>query len=98
MSEKLTQVAEAISGLNDAECRQVFEMCRRRMSALQQVKVATFRVGQTVSFEGRYGQVLTGTVKKLNQKTASVEVPGRAETNGVPQIWRVSPGLLRAAS
>jgi len=98
MSERLNQVAEAVSGMDEAECRQVFEMCRRRLSTLQQVKVATFRVGQSVSFKGRFGQELTGTVKKLNQKTATVEVPGRAETNGVPQIWRVSPGLLRDAS
>lgn len=96
MSGRLDQVAELIGGLTDAECRQVFEMCRRRMSALQQVKVATFRVGQTVSFEGRHGQVLTGRVKKLNQKTATVEVPNPAFPD-LPQTWRVSPGLLRAA-
>ena len=94
MSERLDKVAELVSVMSDVECRQVFDMCKRRMSALTQVKVATFRPGQKVSFTGRHGEELTGTVSKLNQKTATVEVPSRIP--GVPQIWRVSPGLLKA--
>jgi hypothetical protein len=80
----------------EAEVRQVFEMCRRRMSALQQMQVLAFKPGDTVSFTGRHGETLTGKVKKLNQKTASVEVPSGIP--GVPQTWRVSPSLLRRAS
>lgn len=96
MSERLEKVAEIVGVLPEAEVRQVFEMCRRRLSALQQVQVMAFRPGDKVSFTGRHGQELTGTVKKLNQKTASVEVPSGIP--GCPQTWRVSPSLLKKAS
>lgn len=96
MSERLDKVAEIVNVLPDAEVRQVFEMCRRRISALQQVQVLAFRPGDRVTFTSKHGSQLTGTVKKLNQKTASVEVPSGIA--GVPQVWRVSPGLLRKAS
>lgn len=53
----------------------------RRSSAL-----AAFRVGDRVAFEADHGTV-TGTVVRINQKTASIDADdGRG--------WRVSPASL----
>lgn len=96
--DRIGQVAALIDGITDpAELRQVFELCRRRSSAMQQVRAGTFRPGQRVSFRGRGNEVLTGTVAKVNVKTVSVEVPTRAHGLEFNQTWRVSASILRAA-
>jgi len=94
MSEQLDQLAGIVNVLPEAEVRQVFEMCRCRMTTLQQIQVLAFKPGDKVTFMGR-GQELTGIVKKLNKKTASIEVSGVIP--GYPQVWRVSPSLLQKA-
>lgn len=96
--DRIQEIARLVDQCDSDELRQVWEICKRRSSALAQTKVATFRVGQRVSFTGRDGEELTGIVKKLNMKTASVEVPRKVGTVEFPQTWRVSPSLLRAAS
>lgn len=52
----------------------------------------SFRVGQRVEFDAK-GKTITGTVKRVNRKTCSVNPDG--ETGG--RYWRVSPGILRPA-
>lgn len=48
--------------------------------------LATFRIGDRVTFEADHGTV-TGTIIRLNQKTASIDADdGRG--------WRVSPNAL----
>ena len=51
-------------------------------------KHSGFSVGDQVAFNGRRGEIVTGTVKSVNDKTCTVNgTDGRG--------WRVSPGLLR---
>jgi len=50
-------------------------------------ELARFNLGDTVSFTPECGHVVTGTIVRLNQKTATV-----AAKDG--QSWRVSPALL----
>jgi len=61
----------------------------RRQPALPR---AAFNVGDRVEFDAK-GRTITGTVKRVNRKTCSVNPDG--ETNG--RYWRVSPGILRPA-
>ena len=52
----------------------------------------SFHVGQQVEFDNA-GRTITGTVKRVNSKTISVNPEG--ETSG--RYWRVSPRLLRVS-
>jgi hypothetical protein len=51
-----------------------------------------WKVGDRVEFTGKRGETVTGTVKRVNAKTVSVD-PDNARRPGA--YWRVSPGLLR---
>ena len=58
-----------------------------RMRDLSAMSVQNFRYGNRVSFTGKFGQKLTGTVIRTNRKTVQVKVD-----NGV--TWRVPGSLL----
>lgn len=49
--------------------------------------VATFKLGDTVSFTDKYLRERIGTITRMNTKTYSLICDG--------EQWRVSPGLLR---
>ena len=51
-----------------------------------------WKVGDRVEFDGKRGEVVTGTVKRVNRKTVTV-TPDNPRRSG--EYWRVSPGLLR---
>jgi hypothetical protein len=56
-------------------------------SAKNLTQLARFSVGMMVEFDAEDGRTITGTVARLNQKTATViAAAGR---------WRVSPAFLR---
>jgi len=70
--------------------RRVVERLQFIRSAKSLTQLARFSVGMAVEFDTDDGQTISGTVARLNQKTATVvSAAGR---------WRVSPSLLRAAS
>jgi hypothetical protein len=70
--------------------RRVVERLQFIRSAKNLTQLARFSVGMTVEFSTDDGRTLSGTVARLNQKTATVvSAAGR---------WRVSPSLLRPAS
>jgi hypothetical protein len=82
-----------ISRLSEAELielnRRVVERLQLMRSAKNLTQLARFSVGMTVEFDAEDGRTITGTVARLNQKTATViTAAGR---------WRVSPSLLRPA-
>jgi hypothetical protein len=57
-------------------------------SAKSLAQLARFSVGMAVQFNTVDGRTISGTVARLNQRTATVVTPsGR---------WRVSPSVLRA--
>jgi hypothetical protein len=76
---------------------ELIELNRRiveRLQLLRSVKnlaqLAQFSVGMVVEFDADDGRTISGTVARLNQRTATVvAASGR---------WRVSPGLLRPAT
>ncbi len=83
----LTKLSEAdLIGLN----RRIVERLQLLRSADSLVQLARFLVGMIVEFETDDGRTISGTVARLNQRTATVvTAAGR---------WRVSPSLWRAAA
>lgn len=70
--------------------RRIVERLQFIQSAKSLTRLAQFSVGMTVEFAIDDGRVITGTVARLNQKTATIVTEaGR---------WRVSPALLRPVS
>ena len=70
--------------------RRVVERLQFIRSAKNLTQLARFSVGMAVEFDSDDGRTISGTVARLNQKTATVvSAAGR---------WRVSPSLLRRAS
>jgi len=70
--------------------RRVVERLQFIRSAKSLARLARFSVGMAVEFDTDDGRTISGTVARLNQKTATVvSATGR---------WRVGPSLLRPAS
>ena len=69
--------------------RRIVERLQLLRSARSLAQLARFSVGMVVEFDTDGGRTVTGTIARLNQRTATVvTASGR---------WRVSPGLLRRA-
>ena len=83
--------AATLNAMSDEQLRelnhQVVAVMRHRHSVKAMTAVAAFRPGDKVQFTGKYGEKLTATVDKINQKTVSVTT-----TDG--GRWKVSAGLL----
>lgn len=82
----LTKLSEAdLIDLN----RRIVERLQLIRSARSLTQLARFCVGMVVEFDTDDGRTISGTVARLNRRTATVVTPsGR---------WRVSPSLLRTA-
>ena len=70
--------------------RRVVERLQFIRSAKSLTQLARFSVGMAVEFDTDDGRTISGTVARLNQKTATV-----LSTAG---SWRVGPSLLRPVS
>jgi hypothetical protein len=69
--------------------RRIVERLQLIRSAKNLAQLARFSVGMVVQFDTDDGRTVSGTIARLNQRTATVVGPlGR---------WRVSPSLLRIA-
>ena len=69
--------------------RRIIERLQLIRSARSLAQLSRFAVGMVIEFDTEDGRTVTGTVARLNQRTATVVGPsGR---------WRVSPSLLRVA-
>lgn len=71
---------------SDEEFRSIIAAVNYKSKERQARAVHSFRVGETVKFKLKSGQVLEGTVQKINQKTVSVKT--------ATSIWKVSGSLL----
>jgi len=68
----------------------IVERLKLISQAQSTVLLSQFSVGDRVRFLGREGQVVVGTIVRLNKKTISISAE-----NG--QRWNVSPNLVQAA-
>ena len=73
--------AEEIRSISDAVSYKFKEMQRRA--------TIMFAKGDKVKFETRSGEVIVGTVARINQKTVTVNTPNSQ--------WKVSGSLLKRA-
>ena len=77
-----------IHSMSASELNLAVEAIKLRRTALARQGVQQLRVGDRVQFTARSGEVISGSVGKLNRKTAVV--------NTGSQQWRVTASLLRA--
>lgn len=70
--------------------RRVVERLQLVRSARSLTQVAKFTVGMAVEFQTDDGQTVSGTIARLNRRTATVATGSGS--------WRVSPSLLRVVS
>jgi hypothetical protein len=69
--------------------RRIVERLQLIRSAKGLTQLARFSVGMVVEFETEDGRTISGTVARLNRRTATVVTPS--------ERWRVSPSRLRTA-
>ena len=88
METTYNDVINFINSASVEHCRGIGEQLRHRHSCLQAGAVHQFAFGDKVSFNGKYGAYITGTITKINHKTVKVKslVDGK--------IWIVSGSLL----
>jgi uncharacterized protein YkvS len=79
-------VLDNVRNMNAEELNRVVDEIKLRRTFLAKNTARSLRVGDTVSFEGRRGETVTGTVTKVNQKTVIVKA---GMTN-----WKVTASLL----
>ena len=77
----------AIRNMNNDEINQVVEAIKLQRTFLARTTARALTVGDTVSFTGRGGKTVTGTVTKINRKTVVVD-------EGFTR-WKVPASLLK---
>ena len=82
----LEKLIDTVYKLNSQDLNTVIEAVKVRRNQLHTQQAQTFRVGDTVSFTGRYGRVEKGTVIKIKIKNVVVD------TGSVK--WNVPGNLL----
>jgi len=85
----LEKVIDTIYKLNNEDLNTVIDAIKLRRNQIHTQQAQTFKVGDTVSFKGRYGRIETGTVTKVKIKNVVVDtgsvrwnVPGNLLTKG----------------
>ena len=85
----LEKVIDTIYKLNNEDLNTVIDAIKLRRNQIHTQQAQSFKVGDTVSFKGRYGRTETGTVTKVKIKNVVVDtgsvrwnVPGNLLTKG----------------
>lgn len=89
-SDLISALRNPMFKIGESEVREAFELLRQRLTSQRAAQRLQFRIGETVTFNDRYGRQLIGYVEKINSKTIGVNVGGMK--------WRVCPSLLRKPS
>ena len=71
--------------------QEVVERIKLVRQAKTLVDQSQFRVNDRVEFTNERGQIIRGTIIRLNTKSATVQT----DASGNETVWRVSPSLLR---
>ena len=82
-------VYDYIKNADNETLNVIITQINRRRSALQEEATDNFVVGQDVEFTRKDGDIVRGSIQKINRKTIHVK------TDLV--LWKVSPSLLRTA-
>ena len=82
-------VYDYIKNADNETLNVIITQINRRRSVLQEEAIDNFVVGQDVEFTRKDGEIIRGSIQKINRKTIHVK------TDFV--MWKVSPSLLRKA-
>ena len=83
---KVQTCVQLIHSMNADEVNSIVEAIKLQRTYLARSACRDVCVGDTVSFQGRRGQTVRGTVEKVNRKTVVVDTGGAK--------WRVTASLL----
>ena len=87
-----TSAVEAVKNLDEDDLRFLNRLIVERLKLISQARatmlMTSFTQGDRVEFDAADGDLLQGTVVRLNKKTVSILTDGGAR-------WNVFPGLLR---
>jgi len=83
-------VCDYIRNADHETLNAIITQINRRRSSLQEQAADNFMVGQDVEFTRKSGDIIQGSIQKINRKTILVK------TN-LNLLWKVSPSLLRPA-
>ena len=100
--EILAGIRNPSVAMSREQIESAWEALRVRHKTIQAMAATQFTKGDTVEFDDRGGKVLSGVVKKVNQKTVSVDVKQKVlfgASAGTERVvtWRVAASLLRKA-
>ena len=77
---------DQLRALNKVVCTKINKEQRQKV----QQQMVNFKVGENVSFKGKQGQHITGTIVSLNKKSVSLK-----NCSDGSHGWRVNPGHLK---
>ncbi len=86
----MNTVQTAITAIRNTdldELNQIIEAVKLQQTWLAKQSARTFSIGDTVSFTGRGGRTVVGTVHKVNPKTIVVDSPSQGR-------WKVTASIL----
>ena len=87
----MNNVLTAIKAIHQAdrnELDQIVEAIKLQRTFLAKQSARTFSVGDAVTFTGRAGRSVVGTVTKVNPKTIVVDSPSQGR-------WKVTASMLQ---
>jgi biotin-(acetyl-CoA carboxylase) ligase len=80
--------SKLVQQMDSEQLDELFQDIKLRRNYLAQINKRSFRVGDTVKFQGRGHQMLDGIVERIKQKYILVNIPKTG------QRWNVHPNLL----
>ena len=78
---KLNKMIQDIYTLNTDELNQVIDAVKLRRNQLHSLDARSLKIGDRVSFQGRYGRTEKGTVEKIKIKYVLVRTDGGTRWN-----------------
>ena len=86
----LNTVLDQVARMDNAELNRVIDAVKMRRTFISKESARGLFIGDSVSFEGKRGVRVQGTVSKVNSKTVVVDTAGGR--------WKVTASLLTLAA
>ena len=81
MNKKIQKIIEDIDSMDSNDLNQIISAIKLRRNKLHFTDAQTFKVGDRVSFKGRYGRTEKGVVEKVKIKFILVRTDGGTRWN-----------------
>jgi ribosomal protein L35AE/L33A len=91
LTAEMKELKELIFEMDRDQLNMISNACKMRRAELDNRKKSELYVGGRVKFKGKYGEIVEGTVAKINPKTIHISVPDKYRGT---ITWRVSPGFI----